>query len=158
GSEQLAGKFRVPTAQVAAWVAVHRGSLPNNTTAEGGSLADGAIARMMLHRRRAVGLQVVEEFFARAGRVFTPHLAGLAPQAVADFHGEIAAAKAAGLVAGGACGEAPPLQFERALLAEMDGSRDDALADLRRLLESYPGFVTAALATARLALADNDPG
>ena len=31
------------------------------------------------------------------------------------------------------------------------------MADLRRLLDSYPGFVAAAFAAARVALSDNDP-
>ena len=147
----------MPSAQVDAWAAVHRGTLSDVSALINGSLADAAIARMMLHRRRATIPKVINEFFGAAGNAFTSDLTDPAPQAAADFSSEIAAAKAAGLVAEGACGDAPPLLFERALLAEMEGRRGDALADLRRLLDSYPGFVAAAFAAARVALEDNDP-
>jgi hypothetical protein len=136
---------------------VHRGALSDVSALINESLADAAIARMMLHRRRATIPKVINEFFGAAGNAFTSDLTDPAPQAAADFSSEIAAAKAAGLVAEGACGDAPPLLFERAMLADIEGRRGDALADLRRLLDSYPGFVAAAFAAARVALEDNDP-
>ncbi len=74
------------------------------------------------------------------------------------FAGEMAAAKAAGELAEAACGSAPPLLFERAMLAEMEGRPVEALADLDQLLDAYPGFVVAAFAAARLALAAGEPG
>ena len=42
------------------------------------------------------------------------------------------------------------------MAAEAEGRAGDAAADLDRLLEAYPGFVTAAFAAGRLALADGD--
>ena len=145
------------TALLDAWKAVHGGSPADISALVDESMADAAIARMMVYRRRAVIPRVIEEFLERVGGVFAPKLPESAPQAALDFLSEIAAAKAASRLAEGACGEAPPLLFERAMLADMEGRRSDALADLRRLLDAYPGFVTAAFATARLVLADNDP-
>lgn len=147
----------MPTAQVDAWAAVHRGSLGDIFPLIDEALADAAVARMMLHRRRAVIPRIIGEFFARAGGNFMPHLGDLATEAAVDLCAEIAAAKAAGQLAESACREAPPLLFERAMLSDMEGRAGDAQADLRRLLESYPGFVAAAFAAARLTLTSDDP-
>jgi hypothetical protein len=83
---------------------------------------------------------------------------GRAPQAPGDVARETGIAKAAGDVAANIGGSAPPLLFERALLAETEGRRVEALSDLDELLEAYPGFLTAAIASARLSLAVKDPG
>lgn len=146
------------TAQVRVWAAVHKGLLDDISGVIDELFADAALARMMLRRRRAVLAEVIDEFFARAGAGFTPYLAGLMREVPTDFAGEMAAAKAAGKLAEATCGAAPPLLFERAMLAEMEGQLVDALADLDQLLDAYPGFVAAVFAAARLALAAEDPG
>jgi hypothetical protein len=149
---------RVLTAQVDAWAAVHRGELDETAREINTSLADAALAGMILHHRRAVAPQVVDEFFKSAGVRFAPYLGGgLAPSTPLDFAGEMADAKAAAAIAEQACGSKVPLLFERALMAETEGRPQDAAADLDLLLETYPGFVTAALAAGRFALANGDP-
>jgi len=148
----------VQTAQVGAWAAVHKGSFDDISCVIDESLADAALARMMLYLRHAVVSQVIDEFFTHAGAGFTPYLAGLVREVRTGFAGEIAAAKAAGELAEVACSSAPPLLFERAMLAEMEGRSIEALADLDQLLDAYPGFVVAAFAAARLALAAGEPG
>jgi hypothetical protein len=149
--------LRVPTAQIDAWAAAHRGSIDKTCLAVDQLLADAALARMMLHRRRAVLSQVLEGFFARAGTAFAPRSKDAAPKAPRRFGDEMAAAKAAGGVAEDALGSTPPLLFERAMLADMEGRQAEALADLKGLLDRYPGFVVAAMAAARLSLANKDP-
>ena len=54
------------TAQVEAWVGAHRGSIVEAARVIDASLADAALGRMMLHRRRAVVASVISEFFARS--------------------------------------------------------------------------------------------
>jgi hypothetical protein len=148
----------VAKAQLEAWIGVHRGSIDAVARVVDASLADAALARMMLYRRRAVVAQVMSEFFARMGGRFHPYLEGRIPQPPMDLAGELATAKAAGDIVGDVCGVPPPLLFERALLAEAGGRLDDARADLEQLLVSYAGFVPAAIAAARVASAAGDPG
>jgi hypothetical protein len=148
----------VASAQVNAWLAVHRGSLDDVGPVVDETPGDAALARMMLHRRRAVVARAVGEFLDRLGPRFLPYLENRAPQAPRSFAGELELSKAAGTVAAALDGSAPPLLFERALLAEMDERNADALADLDELLKAYPGFLSAAIASARLAVIDEDPG
>ena len=144
------------TAQIEVWVGVHRGSIDNDSSTVGHSVADTALGRMMLHGRRAAVAEAVDEFISVVGSRFMPH--GRAQGAPIDFKTEMAAAVAAGEIVIRECGLVPALLFERATLAEMDGRRDDALADLQQLLDCYPGFLQAAIADARLALASGNPG
>ena len=53
------------TAQVEAWVGARKGSIHEAARSIDASLADAALGRMMLHRRRAVAASVISEFFAR---------------------------------------------------------------------------------------------
>ena len=145
------------TAQVNVWLAAQRGSLDDVLPAVDESLGDAALARMMLHRRRAIVATVVGEFLSRVGSRFIPYVEGRAPQAPGDVARETEIAKAAGEVAASISGSAPPLLFERALLAEAEGRRVEALSDFDELLDAYPGFLTAAIASARLSLAVKDP-
>jgi Tetratricopeptide repeat len=147
----------VPTAQVDAWAAVHRGDLDDTATEIDRLLADAALGHMMLHRRRASALRVIDEFFASAGSRFKPYLGDLAPAGFLDSAGETAAAKVAAATAERVCSSTAPLLFERATMAETEGRAQDAAADLERLLDAYPGFVAAALAAGRLAFAKGDP-
>lgn len=144
------------TAQVDAWVGVHRGAIDSVARAVDTSLADAALARMMLYRRRAIVAEVVGAFLRRVGGQFQPYLDGRMPDGPVDRASELAKAKAACDIAGSLC-VAPPLLFERALLAEADGRPDDARSDLELLLSAYPGFVPAAVTSARVALAAGDP-
>ena len=57
----------MPTAQLDAWAAVQGGALDDTASEIEESLADAALAQMMLHRRRAVVPEVINEFFVRAG-------------------------------------------------------------------------------------------
>jgi hypothetical protein len=148
----------VATAQLDAWIGVRKGSVDAVTRVVDATLADAALARMMLYRRRAVVARVVSHFFAGMGGRFPPYLEARIPHAPVDCAGELATAKAAGDMVDDVCGAPPPLLFERALLAEASGQLEDAGADLDRLLESYPGFVAAAVAAARVASAAGDPG
>jgi hypothetical protein len=150
-------RFSVPTAQVDAWAAVHQGNLDDTATEIDKSLIDSALGRMMLHRRRALASQVIEEFFASAGSRFVPYLGDQASTRLLTFASEMAEANAAAAVAERVGGSTMPLLVERASMAETEGRVHDAVADLERLLEAYPGFVTAALAAGRLAFADGDP-
>ena len=145
------------TVQVETWVATHNGSIDRVSDAVDTSLADAALARMMLHRRRAAVAKVISEFFAGVGKRFMPYLCGRAPQSPRDMQEELTAAASAGGIVASLCGAPPPLLFERALLAEMEGRDADALADLDQLLDTYPGFLAAATMAARLALAGRDP-
>lgn len=114
---------------------------------------------MMLHRRRAIVAQVIGEFFGGLGRSFTPYLENRAPQAPATVARELEISKAAGDMAESLHGSVPPpLLFERALLADMEGRPQDAQANLDELLKAYPGFLAAATACGALSLAANDPG
>lgn len=152
--------LRVTTAQVETWVAVHKGSIDDLSIDVGlsnniGALrADAAVATMMLHRRRAAVAEVISEFRAGVG---TRHAALLDVRAPSDIDKELAAASSAGEIVASFFAAAPPLLFERALLAEMQGRNATALADLDQLLDSYPGFVAAAIAAARLAVAAGEP-
>jgi tetratricopeptide (TPR) repeat protein len=148
----------VATAQVNVWLAAHRGALDEILHAADESLGDAALARMMLHRRRAIAATVVGEFLDRVGSRGVPYLEGGSPQALRDVAGEMAIAKAAGDVAANVCASAPPLFFERALLEEAEGRYSEALSDLDKLLDAYPGFLAAAIASARLSLAVEDHG
>ena len=100
---------------------------------------------------------MISEFFARAGSGYAPYLEGRASVAPLDPAGERAIAARAGELVASFCGMPPPLQFERALLAEADGRFGDALADLKQVLAAYPGFVAGAIAAGRMALAAGDP-
>jgi hypothetical protein len=146
------------TAQTEAWVGAYRGSIDKVGLAIDVSLGDAALGRMMLQRRRAIAASTISEFLARVGKRFAPYLDGRAPWAPSDPGQELANAKAAGVLAEDVAGASPPLLFERALLAETEGRLADAEADLRAVLAAYPGFVAAALAAARVALAAGDPG
>lgn len=146
------------SAQVNAWLAVHRGLLDDVRPGVDETPEDAALARMMLHRCRAVVARAVGEFLDRLGPRFLPYLEDRAHRAPGSVASELELSKAASTVAARLDGSAPPLLFERALLAEMEGRNADALADLDELLDAYPGFLSAALASARLALIDEDPG
>jgi hypothetical protein len=147
----------VATAQVEAWVGARKGSIHEVVRGIDASLADAALGRMMLHRRRAVAASVISAFFARVGKGYSPYLGGRASAAPLDPEGERAIAAGACELVVGLCGAAPALAFERALLAEEQGRFDDARSDLKHVLAAYPGFVAAAIAAARLALASGDP-
>jgi hypothetical protein len=146
------------TAQVEAWVGSHRGSMDAVARTIDKSLADAALGRMMLHRRRAVVATVLGDFFASIGNRFGRYLEGRAPQAPTDASREASTAKAAGDIVSDLSGAPLQLLFERALLAEADGRFSDAQADLQQLLAAYPGFLAAAIAAGRVALAAADPG
>jgi hypothetical protein len=108
---------------------------------------------MMLSRRRAAVPQVFDEFFARAGARFAPQANEETPTSLSTFKKEMANAKDAAAIAARMRPSTVALLFERALLAEMEGRLEDAAGDLALVLESYPGFVAAALMAGRLALA-----
>ncbi len=116
-------------------------------------LADAALARMMLSRRRAAVPQVFDEFFARAGARFAAQANDENPASLSTFKKEMAKAKDAAAIAARMRPSTVALLFERALLAEMEGRLEDAAGDLALVLESYPGFVAAASMAGRLALA-----
>lgn len=145
------------TAQVEAWVGARKGSIYEAARGIDVSLADAALGRMMLHRRRAVVATVIDDFFARIGSRYAPYLQGRVSAAPLDPAGERAIAARAGELAASFCGIVPPLAFERALLAESEGRSGDALADLKQVLAAYPGFVAGAIAAGRMALAAGDP-
>ena len=113
---------------------------------------------MMLHRRRAVVAAVIGDFFTRIGNQFGRYLEGRVPQVPKDPVDEVATAKTAGDIVGDICDAPLPLLFERALLAEADARFGDAQADLQRVLAAYPGFLAAAAAAGRVAMAAADPG
>lgn len=144
-------------AQVKAWLAVHEGSVDEVSCIVDATLADAALARMMLHRRRATLARVVEEFFEQVGGRFSPYLGGRAPQAPVRAVDEIAVARAAGNIAESVGGAAPPLLFERAMIAVAEGRFADARDDFDVVLDDYPGYLAAAIEAARLAMALNDP-
>jgi hypothetical protein len=148
----------VATAQVEVWVAAHRGSIDAAARLIDASLADAALGRMMLHRRRAVVAAVIGDFFTRIGNRFGRYLEGRVPQVPEDPVDEAAIAKTAGDIVGDICDAPLPLLFERALLAEADGRFGDAQADLQRVLAAYPGFLAGAAAAGRVATAAADPG
>ena len=108
------------TAQVEAWVGAHRGSIDAAARLIDASLADAALGRMMLHRRRAVVAAVIGDFFTRIGNQFGRYLEGRVPQVPKDPVDEVATAKTAGAIVGDICDAPLPLLFERALLAEAD--------------------------------------
>ena len=122
------------TAQVEAWVGARKGSIHEAARSIDASLADAALGRMMLHRRRAVAASVISAFFARVGTGYAPYLEGRSSAAPLDPAGERAIAARAGELAATFCGMPPPLAFERALLAESDGRFGDAQADLKQVL------------------------
>jgi hypothetical protein len=148
----------VATAQVQAWVGAHRGSLDEAASVIDATLADAALGRMMLHRRRAIVASMMSEFFAHMGSRFGRYLEGRAPRVPADPLDELAVARTASEIVDKVCGGPAPLLFERALLAEADGRLGDAQADLKQVLAAYPGFPAAAIAAGRVALAAADPG
>jgi hypothetical protein len=121
------------------------------------SLADSALARVMLYRRRAVVAQVIDEFRSIIGITFGAYLDGRAPHAPIAVAQEIHAAKASAGIVEATSGPVPPLLFERAILACMEGRSADALSDLDRLLVEFPGFAAAAVSAAGLALAAGAP-
>lgn len=145
-------------AQLEVWVGVHKGSIDRISSNTAQSAADAALGQMMLHRRRAAVAETVSKFISQVGSRFAPYLDGRAPQAPVDPESEMATAAAAGEIVARECGSVTALLFERAMLAEMAGRRDDALADYGELLNAYPGFAQAAIADAGLALATGNPG
>jgi hypothetical protein len=147
----------VTVAQVEAWVGTRKGSIHEAGRTIDAALADAALGRMMLHRRRAATATVLCEFFNRLGSRFSPSAENCAPGAPRDPAGERAIAVTAGELVVSLCGVPPPLAFERAMLAEEEGRFDDARSDLDDVVAAYPGFVAAAVAAARLALASGDP-
>jgi hypothetical protein len=147
----------VPTAQVEAWGSARRGAISEVARSVNALLADAALGRMMLHRRRAVVASVVNEFFEHIGSRFRPYLDGCASEAPSDPANERATAARAGDIVANFCGAPLALLFERALLAEADGRFGDAQTDLKQVLDAYPGFLAAALEAARLALAAGEP-
>ena len=146
------------TAQIEAWVGASRGSIDEVARVIDASLADAALGRMMLYRRRAIVASVISEFFARTGSQFGRYLEGRAPWTPTDPADYLAAARKAGEIVDNVCGGPTPLLFERALLAEAEGRLGDAQADLKKLLAAYPGFLPAAIAAGRVALAAANPG
>ena len=141
------------TAQVEAWVGAHRGSIDAAARLIDASLADAALGRMMLHRRRAVVAAVIGDFFTRIGNRFGRYLEGRVPQVPKDPVDEVATAK-------------PPATSSAifvtrlcrccssALCSQKRMARfGDAHADLKQVLAAYPGFVAAAVAAGRVALA-----
>jgi hypothetical protein len=147
----------VTTAQVEAWVGTRKGSIEETAGSIDAALADAALGRMMLHRRRAATAVVVNEFLARAGSRFAPFAEGRSAVAPLDPEAERIISASAGELAVSLCGMQPALAFERALLAEEQGRIEDARLDLKQVLTAYPGFAVAAVAAARLALASGDP-
>ncbi len=145
------------SAQVEVWVATHRGTLDGLSRAVDTSLADAALARMMLYRRRAVVAKVIAQFFAKFGQEFRSDWAGRATWAPRDPRDELQAAGQAGEFLARLRGAPPALLFERASIAEAEGRPDDAQADLAAVLADYPGFLAAAMLSARLALASGNP-
>jgi hypothetical protein len=146
----------VTAAQVEAWVGTRKGSIDVTARGIDAALADAALGRMMLHRRRSVTATVIDEFLARVGSRFAPYAEDRAPAASLDAENERAIAARAGELVVGLSGAQPALAFERALLAVEACRFEDARADLKRMLAVYPGFVPAAVAAARLALASGD--
>ena len=154
------------TAQVEAWVSARKGSIYEATRDIGGSFADAALGRMMLHRRRAVAASILGGFFSRMGGGSAAYMS-CAYTAVAyvgddalgillDAGGERAIAVKAGDLVASTCGASPPLLYERALLAEADGRVEDALADMKQVVAAYPGFVAGAIPAGRMALSAGD--
>jgi hypothetical protein len=148
----------VAKAQIEAWVGAHRGSIDEAARVIDASLADAALGRMMLQRRRAIVESVISEFFAGIGNQFGRYLEGRVPRTPADPADNLAAARRAGEIVDNVCGGPAPLLFELALLAEAEGRLGDAQADLKQVLAAYPGFLAAAIAAARVALAAANPG
>jgi hypothetical protein len=147
----------VTTAQVEAWVSTWKGSIDKASCDIDVSFADAALGRMMLQRRRAVAAEIVGAFFAHIGGGSAAYMEGGKHAALLDAAGERAiAAELGGLVAR-LCGTSPPLLFERAMLARKEGRLDDAVSDLKLVVAAYPGFVPAAIAAGRMALAAGDP-
>jgi hypothetical protein len=145
------------TAQVEAWVSTRKGSIDKASSDIDASFADAALGRMMLHRRRAVAAAIVGAFFARTGGGSAAYMEGGEHPMLLDAAGERAiAAELGGLVAR-LCGTSPPLLFERAMLAREENRLDDAMSDVKRVVAAYPGFVPAAIAAGRMALAAGDP-
>jgi hypothetical protein len=147
----------VTAAQVEAWVGTRKGSIDETARSIDATLADAALGRMMLHRRRAVTATVIGEFFARVGSRFAPYADNRAPAAPLDAANERAIAARAGELVAGLSGTQPALAFERALLAIGERRFEDARSDLKQVLAAYPGFVPAAVAAARLALKSGEP-
>lgn len=146
------------TAQVAAWLGTHRGSLDALEPLLDSSLTDAALARAMVHRRRAIMAQAINEFRAAIGPTFDPYLDGRASQAPVDAARELRAAQALiGIASGPGREPSVPVLFERAMVAEMEGRFAEARTALDQLLELCPGFMTAAFAAASLALAAGKP-
>jgi hypothetical protein len=145
------------SAQVDVWLAAHRGVLEDTSVAVYEMLADAALARMMLHRRRAVAAEVVGNLLAHTGFAYSLDVENPDPRALKSAVSELEVSSASGSVVASLYGPAPPLLFERALLAEMQGRYAEALTDLDALLKAYPGFVSAAIAAARMALMRQDP-
>lgn len=147
------------TAQIETWVATHRGSVEQISRTIDALSADSMLARMMLHRRRAVTAQVVDDFFAHAGQRFRPYLEGRMDHAPSDPAKELTAASAACKNASDKLDSLPlPFLFERALVAQAAGRPGDARTDLEQVLALYPGCFTAAFAAARIEFAAGDPG
>ncbi len=145
------------TAQVESWVGVHRGSIESVNRLVDAAFADSALARMIIHRQRAVVARVIRGFLDRVGERFDPYLADRMPQAPVDPAAETANAKAAGRIVAELCGAPLPLLFERALLVAAEGAPCRVRADVDPVLAAYPGFIAAAILSARSALAASDP-
>jgi hypothetical protein len=154
---QSKGTFSVATAQVEVWVKVHQGSINGISATNGQSAADAALGRMMLYIRRAAAAEAINAFMATVGGRFAPG-ESRAPPARINPNEELAAAAEDCQIVVRELGLTPALLFERATLSEMTGRADEALEDLGQLLNDYPGFLQAAIADARLALAAGNPG
>jgi hypothetical protein len=156
----------VTSAQVEAWVSTKRGSIFEANREIDRSFADAALGRMMLHRRRAIAASVLNSFFSgmRGGsaayvsvqQVPVGHIGNNALGTLLDAESERTIAARAGDLVACTDGISPPLLFERALLAEADGRLEDALADLKQVVATYPGSVAAATPAARMALDAGD--
>src|SRR5947208_550046 len=110
------------TAQLKTWIAAHRGDIDELSEDLDRSLADIAVGRTMLYRRRAAVAKVVDEFFTALGSGFGPYLDGRAPQAPFDVAAEIAKAEEAAALLSERREAIVPLLFERAIVARATGN------------------------------------
>jgi len=124
----------VTTAQLKAWIGVHRGDIDELSADLERTQADTAMARTMLYRRRATVAKVISEFFGAVGKGFGPYLANRAPQAPVNVAREIEEAKNAASIIAPRYEHSAPLLFERAALAEMEGRHKNARLNLTKSL------------------------
>jgi hypothetical protein len=146
----------VGIAQLEAWTAVHKGTVDTAARAIDATLADAALGRMIIRRQRAVVAEVVRQFFARAGGRFSP-FQGQILWGTSNPSAEAVTANVVEQLATHLSGDPVATLFERAQRAELNGQYSAALADFESVRERYPGFLPAAIASARLALSLRRP-